>query len=191
MFQIQNTLVSEDLLEKEFVCNINACKGACCVLGDAGAPLEIDELIEIEDSLEEVKAYLSDESLSTLKQKGPYEKDTDGEFVTSLNNGKECVFTIFDESGKASCGIEKAYNDGKINFQKPISCHLYPIRIKKLTHYDALNYHKWQICSAACELGKNLKVKVYEFAKIPLIRKYGNEWYQELEKVSELLNNKM
>lgn len=187
MFQINNTLVSKDILEEAFVCDLKACKGACCVLGDAGAPLEIEELIEIEDCLVEVKPYLNEKSLKTLNELGPYEKDVDGEFVTTLNNGEECVFTIFDEKGNAACGIEKAYLDGKVSFQKPISCHLYPIRVKQLKYYDALNYHKWQICSAACELGNSLKVKVYEFAKTPLIRKYGEEWYNDLVQVEKLL----
>lgn len=186
MFQIKDTLVSEDILKEEFVCDLKACKGACCVQGDSGAPLEVKELLKIEDHLETVKPYLNEKSLKTLELSGPYEKDIDGEFVTTLNSGKECVFTVFDSKGQASCGIEKAYLDGKIDFQKPVSCHLYPIRIKKLKYYDAVNYHRWQICSAACQLGRANKVKVFEFTKAPLIRKYGNEWYEELEKVSEL-----
>lgn len=190
MFQIQNTLVSEEILEEAFVCDLNACKGACCVLGDAGAPLEQDELIRIEDSLDAVKPYLNANSLKTLEELGPFEKDVDGEFVTTLNDGKECVFTIFDEDGKASCGIEQAHLDGKTDFQKPISCHLYPIRVNRLKHYDALNYHRWEICSAACELGKSLKVKVFQFLKTPLIKKYGQEWFNELEEVEGLLNQR-
>ncbi len=188
MFQIKNTLVSEEILQEAFVCDLKKCKGACCIEGDAGAPLELDELAEVEHAIESVKPYLNAYSLKTLEKHGPFIKDSDGEFVTTLNDGKECVFTVFDDDQNAHCGIEQAFNDGQINFRKPISCHLYPIRIKHLKYYDALNYHKWDICSPACDLGKSLQVKVYEFAKEPLIRKYGEDWYTELTELEKELN---
>ena len=155
MIQIDNVVVSLDVLREKFVCNLDACKGECCIEGDAGAPVE----------LEEVEVYT----------------DRDGDLVTSIVNGKDCVFTCYDEKGYCYCAIEKAYRGGKTDFYKPVSCHLYPIRVGNYGPYQAVNYHRWDVCKAAVLLGKKENVPVYRFLKEPLIRKFGKEWYDELE----------
>lgn len=187
MIQVDNVILSEDLFEEYFVCDLAACKGACCVEGDAGAPLESSEVDEITANLENIKNYLPIKGKQSIEKLGIAEKDEDGDLVTTLNEGKECAFTVFREDGTALCGIEAAYRDGKSTIKKPISCHLYPIRIAKLHDYEALNYHRWGICTPACECGSKLKVKVYQFAKEPLIKKYGETWYQQLKEVDKLL----
>lgn len=187
MIQVEDVLLSEALFDNYFVCDLAACKGACCVEGDAGAPLEIDEIDKIEANLDQILPFLTEKGRETIKKQGVFEVEVDGEYVTPLNNGKECAFTIFDKNGIAKCGIEAAYRDGKSDFKKPSSCHLYPIRITKLKHYEALNYHEWGICKPACECGSKLKVKVYQFLKEPLINKYGVEWFQQLVEVDALL----
>lgn len=186
MIAIDKTLISEDILEKEFVCDLTKCKGACCVEGDAGAPLEDDEVLKLEEIFEDVKPYLRKEGVAAIEAQGTSVQDPlDGEWVTPLVNGAECAYVIFDEKGTTKCGIEKAWEEGKVDWRKPVSCHLYPIRITSYSSYDAVNYHKWQICSDACALGAELKVPVYKFTKDALIRKYGSEWYKELEEVAE------
>ncbi|MBL0097087.1 MAG: DUF3109 family protein [Bacteroidetes bacterium] len=189
MLQIGTTLVSIDLVENQFVCDLEKCKGECCVAGDSGAPLEESEMKEIENAFPVIKSYLQQEALQSIEQQGLYLKDADGDLVTPIIDGhRECVYTLF-ENGIAKCAFEQAYFEGKISFRKPVSCHLYPIRIQKLKDYDAVNYDRWSICSAACTLGKNLKVPVYKFLKEALIRKYGEEWYNELEVVAEAYRN--
>ncbi len=186
MLQIGNTLVSLDILENNFVCDLQKCKGECCVSGDSGAPLEEEETTELEEAWPVVKEYLQEEGRESIEQYGLYLRDADGDLVTPLIKGyRECAYTIF-ENGIATCAIEKAYLDGKIRFRKPVSCHLYPIRIQKLKNYDAVNYDRWDICAAACTLGDKLKVPVYKFLKEPLIRKYGEQWYHELEFAADL-----
>ncbi len=181
MIIIENTLVSDELLEKQFVCNLDKCKGACCIAGDSGAPLEEKETRALESIYPEIKDYLTPQGRETLEQIGRWMVDTDGDFVTPLVNGnKECAYTIF-ENGIALCGIEKAYRDGKTTFRKPISCYLYPVRIKKTREYEALNYDRWDICSPACKSGKELGVPVYQFVKNALLEKYGAEWFKQLE----------
>ncbi len=182
MLQIGNTLISTDVLEKKFVCDLEKCRGACCVAGDSGAPLDEDELQILEKIYPKVAPYLTEDGRKSIEKYGKYVIDSDGDYVTPLVNGElECAYTIF-EGGIAKCGIEKAHADGKIKFKKPISCHLYPIRINKLKNgVEALNYHKWDLCKAACTLGKKLDVRVYQFLKAPLIRKYGEKWFEELE----------
>lgn len=187
MIQVDEILLSEDLFDQFFVCDLVACKGACCVEGDAGAPLELDELEKIESDLDAILEFLTEKGRKTIREKGIFEMDQDGEYVTTLNDGKECAFTTFDDRGVAKCGIEEAYRAGKTDFRKPISCHLYPVRISQLKHYEALNYHRWQICEPACNCGSKLKVKVYQFLKEPLIRKYGDAWYEQLVEVDRLL----
>lgn len=181
MIQINNTLISELLLERKFVCDLNACKGACCVEGDAGAPLEKEELAELKRIWKKVKPYLRKEGIRAIEKEGLYTVDTDGDYVTPLVDNKECAYVVFDEKGIAKCGIEHAWKEGKISFRKPISCHLYPIRISKLADMEALNYSQWHICEPACECGKKLDVKVYRFLREALIRKYGEEWFAQLE----------
>lgn len=189
MIQIDDTLISELLLEKRFVCDLNACKGACCIEGDAGAPLEDEELEILDEIYDEVKPFLRPEGISALETEGLYTVDVDGEYVTTLVEGKECAYTIFDDKGIAKCGIEEAWNQGKVDFRKPISCHLYPVRIGRLHDMLAVNYSKWQICEPACECGSKLDVKVYRFLKEALTRKFGPEWYAALESVDHELNN--
>jgi hypothetical protein len=187
MIAIDRTLVSEDLLEKRFVCDLNACKGQCCVAGDSGAPLDKEELPILESVLEQVKPYMNKKGLRALDKLGPYVIDGDGDYTTSLvSEGAECAFVYFDENKIAKCAIEKAYLEGKIEWKKPISCHLYPVRITPYKNYDAVNYSKWDICKPACECGKKLDVPVYKFLKEPLIRKYGKDWYKKLELSAEL-----
>ncbi len=175
-----NTIISDDLKESYFVCDLSKCKGACCVEGDLGAPLTNQELSKLEAAFEDIKPYLSEEGRTAIEEQGLYVFDEDREFSTPTVNGKECAYAIFDKNGVAKCTIEQAYKDGKTDFRKPISCHLYPVRISKYDQYDALNYDRWHICSPACELGKELKVPLYRFVKDALVRKYGQEWYDNL-----------
>lgn len=180
MIKVGEVLVSEDIKDVEFVCNLEKCKGACCVEGELGAPLDDDELPIMEAIQEEIRPYITKEGLKSIKRHGPYLLDEDGDYSTPTINGKECAYANYDEQGVLKCGIEQAYLDGKTKFRKPISCHLYPIRVTKKKDFEALNYHKWSVCSAACALGQALGVPVYKFLKEPLIRKYGKAWYKEL-----------
>lgn len=183
MFQIGKTIVSEEVLEKEFVCNLSACKGQCCIDGDAGAPVEEGEVDIMNEIYDKVKPFLRPEGVEAIASQGTTIIGEDGEFETPLIEGGECAYVIY-ENEMALCGIEKAYNEGLIDWKKPISCHLYPIRIKEFSSFSAVNYDKWHICSDACVLGKELQVPVYKFLKAPLIRKYGEDWYTELEEVA-------
>jgi hypothetical protein len=187
MLAIQSTLVSEEIIEKRFVCDLQACKGACCVKGDYGAPLEEDELAELDKVYPKVKPYLSEAGIKAIEKQGKYLLYEKKEWVTPLISGRECAYTIFDK-GIAKCGIEKAYFEGKIEFRKPVSCHLYPIRINKMKNsVEAINYDRWNICNPACKLGDSLKVPIYKFLKDSLTRKFGEEWYKELEVAAEQL----
>lgn len=190
MIQIGDTVVSELVLERRFVCNLEACKGACCIEGDAGAPLNEDELEELENVFEVVKPYLPEKNIAALEE-DLYTIDDEGEYVTQLVDGKECAYVFYDEKGITKCSIEQAFLDGKTNFKKPISCHLFPIRLTKYKSFTAVNYAYWNICDDACELGEKLGVKTYEFLKEPLIRKFGEKWFEELTLIDqELKNNK-
>ncbi|MDH5604985.1 MAG: DUF3109 family protein [Cyclobacteriaceae bacterium] len=180
MIKIGNTIASDDLRDSYFACELSTCKGACCVEGDLGAPLEQEELKILDDLTEVVKPYLSREAIEALENQGAYVLDEDGEYSTTTVGGKECVFAIYDDQGIVKCGIEKAWSEKKTNFQKPISCHLYPIRAKKFDQFTAINYDRWNICSPACHHGSKNKIPLYVFLKEPLIRKFGEEWYQEL-----------
>lgn len=182
MLVIDNTLISDEVIEKHFVCDLNACKGACCVKGDYGAPLEDDELEQLDKVYEKVKPYMTPAGIQAVEKQGKYLLYEKKEWVTPLIKGKECAYTFFDETGTAKCAIEKAYLEGKVKWKKPISCHLYPIRITKQRNgLEALNYDRWSICKAACKLGDSLKVPVYKFLKESLTRKYGKDWYKQLE----------
>ncbi|MDO4727627.1 MAG: DUF3109 family protein [Bacteroidota bacterium] len=183
MFQLGNAIVSEDILEKEFVCNINACKGACCIEGDAGAPLSKSELDILDDIFPKIKSFLRPEAIESISRQGKWVVGLDGEYETPLLDGKDCVYVVYDNN-IASCAIEKAYNQGVVNWKKPISCHLYPIRIKEYNSFSAINYHRWYVCDDACKLGKSLQMPLYKFLKEPLIRKYGEDWYAELEQIA-------
>lgn len=188
MIHIDDILLSEDLFDNYFVCDLSACKGACCVEGDAGAPLEVDEIGLIENELDEILPFLTKKGRKVIESKGVFEVDQDGEYVTPLIHGKECAFTIFDKDGTAKCGIEAAQRSGATQFLKPISCHLYPIRINKSKFHEALNYHRWPICAPACECGSKLEVKVFRFLKGAIVRKYGAEFYEKLEEANKLLS---
>jgi hypothetical protein len=180
MIKVGEILVSDDIKNVEFVCHLEKCKGACCVEGDLGAPLEDDELELIKEIQSKVKPYLTPEGREAIKKQGPYVLDEDGDYSTPTIKGRECAYAHYDKEGVLKCGIEQAYLDGKISWRKPISCHLYPIRITKKKDFEAINYHKWSICSAACSYGKSLQVPLYKFLKDPLVRKYGEDWYNEL-----------
>ena len=186
MLAIKNTLVSLDLLERYFVCDLSACKGACCVKGDAGAPLTDEEINLLEDIIDDILPFLDEEGKAAIAQKGVFEIDTDGDKGTSLLENGRCAFALVDDDGLVSCGIEKAHLNGAIDFKKPISCHLYPVRITAYESYDAVNYNKWDICKPACDCGARLDVPLFKFLKEALIRKYGEQWYEELEMIDQL-----
>lgn len=183
MIILQNTVISDDLKDKFFVCNLEKCKGACCVEGDLGAPLEEEELAILSENYDVIKPYLSEAGVKAIEEQGLYIKDWEDDFSTTTIGNRECAYAIYDENLTLKCGIEQAYLDGKINWRKPISCHLYPIRITKYDGFEALNYDKWQICNAACSFGQDLGVRVYQFLKEPLIRKYGENWFKELDEL--------
>jgi hypothetical protein len=184
MIQLGKTLISEEIIDKDFVCNLSACKGACCIDGDAGAPLEESELKILMDIYPKVKPFLRPEGIKAIEEQGLF-TTSDGEHETTLIDGKDCAYVTFDEKNTAMCGIEEAYNQGETSWKKPISCHLYPVRVEDYSEFSAVNYHKWQICDDACTLGKELQVPVYKFVKQALIRKFGEDWYGELERVAE------
>ena len=179
--EIDGKLVSHELFEKKFVCDLNACKGTCCVEGDAGAPLEKEELLILEEIQDIVKEFLPAKAVKALEEQGPFVLDDDGEFVTPLVNNKECAYAFFDNKGIAKCGIEEAHRLGKVGFKKPISCHLFPIRLTKLKEHIALNYSYWHICEPACDCGEKLDVKVYKFLREAIVRKFGQQFFDELE----------
>lgn len=185
MIQIDDTIVALDVIEDNFLCDLSVCMGECCVEGESGAPLENDEVKILEEILPLVWDDLSPKARKVIDAQGVAYKDTDGEMVTSIVNGKDCVFTYYDEKGICKCAIEKAYHEGKTNFYKPISCHLYPIRLQQYREFTAVNYHKWSICQAAIALGKKEGLKIYQFLKTPLIRRFGQAWYDELCLVAE------
>jgi len=185
MLQIQDTIISLDVVEECFICDLSFCKGICCVEGESGAPVEEDEVARLEEVLPVVWDDLSPEAQEVIKAQGVVYVDEDGEFVTSIVNGEDCVFTCYDENGYCKCAIEKAYREGKTDFYKPISCHLYPIRVAQYKEFRAVNYHRWNVCQAAKELGKKNKVRVYQFLKEPLIRKFGEDWYKQLNTAAE------
>lgn len=180
MIQIGEALVSFDIFDQKFCCDLSQCKGECCIEGDSGAPLEKEEQTKIEANYENVKAYMKPEGIKSVEEQGFSTIDRDGDLVTPLINGCECAYTI-DENGSCWCAIEKAWVEGKSTFRKPISCHLYPIRITRYGEYETLNYNKWNICQCARIKGNKEGVPLYRFLKDALIVRYGEEWYQQLE----------
>lgn len=182
MIEIDKTIVSLDVVTKRFACDLSVCKGACCVEGDGGAPLLEEEIPKIVENLPHILPYLTEKSKQTITEKGVFYIDEDGDKLTILNDGAECAFTI-EENGITFCGIEKAFNEGKISYRKPISCYLYPIRVSKYSSFEAVNYHTWNICKCARTKGSKENIKVYEFLKAPLTEAYGSEWYAVLEQV--------
>ena len=189
MFQIDNTLVSLDVVERCFLCDLSACKGACCVEGDSGAPLEEDEADRLRDLLSVVWEDLSPEAREVIERQGVSYIDEEGDRVTSIVDGKDCVFTCYDADGTCRCAIEKAYRAGKTDFYKPISCHLYPIRLSHYRDFTAVNLHRWEVCKAAELLGEKEHLPVYKFLKEPLIRKFGEAWYEALDECARVWKN--
>jgi len=186
MLQIDNTLTSLDLLTSRFHCDLNACHGACCVSGDSGAPLEDNEVEILHSIYPALKPFLREESIRAIEEQGTSVIDFEGDRVTPLIGGKECAYTWF-ENGIARCAIETAYSKGAIDFRKPISCHLYPVRIRKYSHYEAVNYDRWDICKDAITLGNKVDMPVYRFVQKPLIRRYGETWFNLLETAAKNL----
>ena len=182
MFQIGKTVVSKVIFDQAFCCDLSKCKGACCIEGDAGAPLMPNEVKILRDIQPKIRPYLRSEGISVLDSQGHFVIDEDEEYTTPLVDKKECAYVIF-EAGVAKCGIEKAYEAGAINWPKPISCHLYPIRVTKYLDFDALNVHHWKVCEPACSLGQELKLPVFRFLKNSLERAYGKDWVDEAELV--------
>lgn len=184
MIAIGNVLVSDQVVNEHFLCDLDKCKGACCVDGDAGAPLNKQELKKIDEVLDEVMPYLDEVSKSEIERQGRYVYDREFGWVTPTINSKVCVYGIMDKNGIVKCGIEQAYNDGKVGWKKPISCHLFPVIVKESRDEETqyVNYEpREDHCKAACALGKKVKLPVYQFLKEPLIRKFGEEFYQALD----------
>lgn len=186
MIEIDNVLVSDDVIKAQFVCDLIKCKGGCCEDGDAGAPLTNEETDILNEAYETVKPYLTPEGIAEIEKKGRYFFDKEFGWVTPTIEGKICAYGHYDNKGIIKCGIEQAYLDGKIQWKKPISCHLYPIKTKKTRTYELVNYEpRESLCKPACSLGKKLQVPVYVFLKDALTRKYGEEFYTLLEQIAE------
>jgi hypothetical protein len=186
VIEIGKVLVSDQVIEEQFVCDLSRCKGGCCEDGDAGAPLTKEELRTIDSIYETVKPYMTPEGIEEVNRSGKYQYDTEFGWVTPTINSAICAYGFRDENGIIKCAFEQAYYDGKIEWKKPISCHLFPIKTKKTKVYEMVNYEpRLSLCSAACTLGKKLKMPVYKFLKEALIRKYGTEFYEVLEQVAE------
>jgi len=181
MIIIDKTSVSDDLHLVRFCCHLERCFGACCVAGDAGAPLDEEEISILEDDLEHIKPFMTERGIRTIDEIGVFDYDIHGKFVTPLVNDAECAFTNFAD-GISYCTIEKAFFEGKTIFRKPISCHLYPVRVTKYDTFDAVNYEKWSVCKVALKLGNKEGIPLYIFLKEALVRKYGEDWYNQLEK---------
>ena len=184
MIEIKDTVVTLDLFREQFCCDLGACKGACCIEGDAGAPVKLEEVAQLEEATEIVWDELSPKAQEVIKAQGVVYTDQDGDIVTSIVYNKDCVFTCYDDKGCCYCAIDKAFREGRCKFQKPISCHLYPIRLSRMGSYTAVNYHRWDVCKAATLLGKKLNLPVYKFLKEPLIKAFGQEWWDECDVVA-------
>ena len=184
MFVIGNTLVSLDLIERFFVCDLTVCKGQCCIDGDAGAPLLDREKVQIDKNLDKILPLLTPGGRKAIEQDGTAYYDSDGDLVTTLVEGCNCAFTVFSEDGTCLCGLEKGFREGKIPSLKPSSCFLYPVRLQKVGSMTAVNLHRWKICNCAEKNGKKLGVRAYKFLKEPLIRQFGQEWYEELDRIA-------
>ena len=188
MIEVGGHLVSEELIKENFICHLEKCKGACCIEGDAGAPLLESEIQILADIYPDVKPYMTTKGIEIIETYGTSVKDLDDDLtIPCVDGNKECAYVTW-ENGITKCAIEKAYEDGKVNWKKPISCHLYPIRLTTYPEFDMLHYDRWSICSSACSFGDQHQVKVYQFLKEPLIRKYGEAWYQELEENAKAFN---
>lgn len=184
MIEIGDTLISTAIFSEQFVCDIANCHGDCCIEGDGGAPVKDEEIPQIEAALPAAMPYMSDAGIAVVKEQGVVYKDADGDNLTSLVSSKECVFA-YKKDGAWQCALETAFNAGKSDFRKPISCYLYPVRVKKHRKFTAVEYHEWGICKCACENGAKLKVPVYKFLREPLIAAFGKAWYSELCKIAQ------
>ncbi len=180
MLQIKDTLVSLDLVERYFCCDLDSCLGACCVEGDAGAPVLPGEVASLEKCLETVEDSLTPRAREVIDEQGVVYVDEEGDLVTSIVEGRECVFCTYASGGKTLCALEKAYREGKTRWCKPVSCHLYPVRLKEYGGFTAVNLHRWKICHSAEKLGRKLGLRAYQFLKEPLVNRFGKEWYEEL-----------
>ncbi len=182
MIIIEETIVSDAFLQAQFVCDLPRCKGDCCVSGDAGAPLEENEISLLEDYLDDIKPFMLPEGINVVDADGVYDYDEMGNLVTPLINGSACAFAGFHSNGTSFCAIEKAFLAGKIDFKKPISCHLYPVRLVEKDGFIHINYHQWSICVPAIRKGNKDAVQLYKFLKEPLVRRFGEDWYLRLVK---------
>ena len=189
MIEVQGILVSDDVVKKQFTCNLSACKGACCINGASGAPLEDEEAGLLEDHYEQIAPFLTDEGRQAIAEKGHYEMDQRNFLKTPLRPDGACAYIAY-EGEVLKCGIEQAFEKGQVDFQKPVSCHLYPVRVKALSGTEALNYDRWDICQEACTLGEHLQMPVYRFVKDALVRRYGEDFYAELEEKVNSINGK-
>jgi len=187
MIEIGRTILSREVFEEYFLCDILKCKGACCIEGDSGAPLTDEEAMIIEKEYSKFEVYLPDNHKKEVEKQGHSVIDSDGDLVTPLVNNRQCVYSFYDERKILKCGIEKAHFEGKMEFRKPISCHLFPIRITEYKRFDAINYEELDICEPGRACGVSEKLPLYKFLKEPLIKKYGAEWYKEVEIAAEFL----
>lgn len=186
MLSIGSTLVSLDLVERFFVCDLDSCLGACCIEGDAGAPLAPGEEKKLKAALPEVEEYLLPQARQVIAEEGVAYIDQEGDQVTTLVGGRDCVFSCYAEGGKCLCALEKAFREGKMKDNvKPISCYLYPVRLKEYDGFTAVNLHRWKICKCAETLGRAKGVRAYEFLREPLVRRFGQAWYDELKITAE------
>ena len=193
MFIVQDILISEDVVKKHFLCQLDACKGACCWEGDYGAPLEDAELHTLENIYEDIKPFLRPEGIRAIEEQGLFVYiKKENEWATPLINDRDCAFLTFEKNGTAKCGIEKAFEAGATDFWKPISCHLYPVRVSKneKTGFEAMNYDEWDICSAACSAGKKAELPVYRFVKDAIVRQYGEGFFEELDALAKWMDEK-
>ena len=204
IIDVNGVLISSEIITERFCCDLESCKGACCVEGDAGAPVTLDEIGEIENVLDIVWGDMTASAQAVVDRQGVAYTDQEGDLVTSIVNGKDCVFTYYDDlvlpntqhptpvTNCCLCALEKAYRAGKSKFCKPISCALYPIREKRFSSgLIGLNYHKWSVCECARKKGRELDLPVYKFLKDPLVRRFGQEWYDELETIAKELDKMM
>lgn len=184
LIELEDKIISDEIFKRKFVCDLNRCKGSCCVLGDVGAPLLKEEVPLLTDALPAIKPYMSSEGIQAVESQGVATVDAEGEFVTPLVNGKECAFVYLNEEGVALCSIETASKQGVIPDIKPISCALYPIRVRKLNDFTAIQFDEWDICNSANACGERLGIPVYLFLKKPLIRAFGEGFFQELRNIA-------
>jgi hypothetical protein len=190
LVEVKDKIVSTQLFERKFVCDLNACKGACCIHGDSGAPITFEEIDRLEEDLEHIIPFMRKEGVEAVEKTGVFYMDEDNEAVTTLVNGEECAFVYFNEKGITKCAIEEAHSHGLTDLKKPISCHLYPIRVMNFHESKALTYNEWDICSPACACGEQLDVPVYRFLKEPIIRAFGEEFFEEMDVVAKAFNER-